>query len=147
MTPPEKTVKELLQMLDQLKLTTMSAELEPTLAEAASRNLTPTEVMLQLAQRELEERRKRAVERRFRQSHLQTQWDIEAFDFQHHSSRRQIKSRILRLLDLDFIAQGTTVSSLTSGGFSTGVLSEISSRLALSRVLSLVCAREAGIEF
>ena len=60
MKPPEKTVKELLQMLDQLKLNTMSAELEPILAEAASRNLTTPEVMLQLAQRELEERRKRA---------------------------------------------------------------------------------------
>ena len=125
MTPPEKTVKELLQMLDQLKLTTMSAELEPTLAEAASRNLTPTEVMLQLAQRELEERRKRAVERRFRQSHLQTQWDIEAFDFQHHSSRRQIKSRILRLLDLDFIAQGTNVVIIGNPGTGKTFLAKI----------------------
>ena len=125
MKPPEKTVKELLRMLDQLKLNTISAELEPTLAEAASRNLTPTEVMLQLAQRELEERRKRAVERRFRQSHLQTQWDIEAFDFQHHSSRRQIKSRILRLLDLDFIAQGTNVVIIGNPGTGKTFLAKI----------------------
>ena len=38
MKPPEKTVKELLRMLDQLKLNTMSAELEPTLADGPSKD-------------------------------------------------------------------------------------------------------------
>ncbi len=56
---------------------------------------------------------------------LQTQWDIEAFDFQHHWSRHQIKSHILQLLDLDFIAQGTNVVIIGNPGTGKTFLAKI----------------------
>ncbi len=56
--------------------------------------------ILSLLNLELEARRQRAIERRFRLSRLQAQLSIDSFDFHHHKSRMQSKSRILRLLDL-----------------------------------------------
>jgi IstB-like ATP binding protein len=53
--------------------------------------------------------RQRAIQRRFQLSRLHTQHGIDQFHFQHHKSRLQIKSKILHLLDLDFIRQSTNV--------------------------------------
>jgi len=95
------------QKLQQLSLTAMSRQLEKTLAEAATRNLSVTATLEALADLELEARRQRAIERRFHLSRLQIQLSIDSFDFHHHKSRLQIKNRVLRLLDLNFLRQGT----------------------------------------
>ena len=47
------------------------------------------------------------IERRFRLSRLHQQHSIDSFHFKHHKSRTELKSRILRLLDPEFIAKGT----------------------------------------
>ncbi len=59
-----------------------------------------------LADLELEARNARSIERRFRLSRLQAQHSIDSFNFKHHKSRLRSKTRILRLLDLDFLQQG-----------------------------------------
>ena len=87
----------------------MSRQLEKTLAEAATQNLSVAATLETLADLELEARRQRAIARRFHLSRLQTQLSIDSFDFHHHKSRLQIKSRVLRLLDLDFLKRGTNV--------------------------------------
>jgi hypothetical protein len=56
-----------------------------------------------LADLELEARQRRAIERRFKTSRLQSQPGIDAFHFHHHQSRGQAKNRLLRLLDLTFL--------------------------------------------
>ena len=83
------------QKLQQLSLTAMSRQLEKTLAEAATRNLSVTATLEALADLELEARRQRAIERRFHLSRLQIQLSIDSFDFHHHKSPLQIKSRVL----------------------------------------------------
>ena len=97
---PERNVMTLPEKLDQLSLSTMSRQLETTISEAASRNLSVTATLELLTDMELEARNHRAIERRFKCSRLQAQPCIDAFHFHHHKTRSQNKNRILRLLDL-----------------------------------------------
>jgi DNA replication protein DnaC len=97
------------QKLQQLNLSAMSHQLEQKIAEAAAKNMSVTATIEWLADMELEARTGRAIDRRFRCSRLQSQPSIDAFQFHHHKSRVQAKNRILRLLDLNFIRQGTNL--------------------------------------
>ena len=103
----------------------MSQQLEKTLAEAASGNLSPAATLEALADRELEARHQRAIERRFRLSRLQAQISIDSFDFHHHKSRLQIKNRVLRLLELDFLQKGTNVVIIGNPGTGKTYLAKI----------------------
>lgn len=100
-------------------------ELDHVLADAASRNLSHAETIEWLADIELEGRNKRSIERRFRLSKLQVKLGIESFDFNHHKSRTQIKNKILRLLDLDFLTQGTNVVIVGNPGTGKTYLAKI----------------------
>jgi DNA replication protein DnaC len=116
---------ELIHKLEQLQLTSISQELDHVLADAASRNLSHAETIEWLTDIELEGRKKRSIERRFRLSKLQAKMGIESFDFNHHKSRTQIKSKILRLLDLDFLNQGTNVVIIGNPGTGKTYLAKI----------------------
>ena len=116
---------ELAHKLEQLQLTSISQELDHVLADAVSRNLSHAETIEWLTDIELEGRRKRSVERRFRLSKLQVKSGIESFDFNHHKSRTQSKNRILRLLDLNFLTQGTNVVIIGNPGTGKTYLAKI----------------------
>ena len=116
---------ELAHKLEQLQLTSICQELDHVLADAASRNLSHAETIEWLADIELEGRKKRSIERRFRLSKLQVKPGIESFDFNHHKSRAQIKNKILRLLDLDFLTQGTNVVIIGNPGTGKTYLAKI----------------------
>jgi DNA replication protein DnaC len=116
---------ELARKLEQLQLTTISQELDHVLTDAASRNLSHQETIEWLADIELEGRKKRSIERRFRLSKLQAKLGIESFEFNHHKSRMQAKNRILRLLDLDFLNQGTNVVIVGNPGTGKTYLAKI----------------------
>lgn len=103
----------------------MSRQLETTLTEAATRNLSVAATLEWLADVELEARQQRAVERRFKCSRLQAQPSIDAFNFQHHKTRQQAKQRILRLLDLDFLAKGTNLVLVGNPGVGKTFLAKI----------------------
>jgi DNA replication protein DnaC len=103
----------------------MSQHWEQTLAEAAARNLSLAAVLEWLADLELEARQRRAVERRFKASRLQSQPSIDAFHFHHHKSRVQAKNRILRLLDLTFLRQGTNLVLIGNPGVGKTFLAKV----------------------
>jgi len=117
------------QKLDQLKLPAMSQQLEKILTEAASKNLTVAATLEWLIDMELEARRNRAVDRRFKCrfkcSRLQVQLSIDTFHFQHHKSRLQNKTRILRLLDLSFLATGANLVLIGNPGVGKTFLAKI----------------------
>jgi DNA replication protein DnaC len=113
------------QKLQQLNLKAMSEQIETTIAEAAARNLSVSATIERLADMELEARRGRAVERRFKCSRLQAQPSIDAFRFHHHKSRVQAKNRILRLLDLTFLPQGTNVVLIGNPGVGKTFLARV----------------------
>lgn len=118
-------MSDLAHKLEQLQLTGMCQELDHVLADAAAKNLSHAETIEWLSDIELDGRRKRSIERRFRLSKLQIKVGIESFDFTHHKSRMQMKNKILRLLDLDFIAQGTNVIMIGNPGTGKTFLAKI----------------------
>jgi DNA replication protein DnaC len=113
------------QKLQQLNLKAMSHQIEVTIAEAAARNLSVSATIERLADIELEARQGRAIERRFKCSRLQSQPSIDAFHFHHHKSRVQAKNRILRLLDLTFLPQGTNVVLIGNPGVGKTFLARV----------------------
>ena len=106
--PERNPVTPLHTKLNQLSLTTMSHQLDQTISDATGRNLSFPQTLEALADLELEARNARSIERRFRLSRLQAQHSIDSFNFKHHKSRAELKTRILRLLDLDFLQKGTS---------------------------------------
>ena len=113
------------QKLQQLSLKAMSRQLEQTLAEAAARNMSVAATLEWLADMELEARHGRAIARRLKSSHLQSQPTIDAFHFHHHKSRMQAKNRILRLLDLTFLQQGTNLVLIGNPGVGKTFLAKV----------------------
>jgi DNA replication protein DnaC len=111
--------------LAQLNLDFMARELDSALADAAAKNLSPADTLEWLADLELDGRQGRSIERRFRLSKLQARHGIESFNFNHHKSRQQMKSKLLHLLDLDFIKQGTNIILIGNPGTGKTFLSKI----------------------
>jgi DNA replication protein DnaC len=103
----------------------MSRQLEQTIAEAAARNMSVAATLEWLADMELEARHGRAIARRFKCSRLQSQASIDAFHFHHHKSRVQAKNRILRLLDLTFLHQGTNLVVIGNPGVGKTFLAKV----------------------
>lgn len=103
----------------------MSLQLESTLTEAANRNLSVAQTLEALLDRELDARAQRSVDRRFKLSRLHAKPTIDSFQFNHHKSRQQLKPRILRLLDLDFLPHGTNVCIVGNPGVGKTFLAKI----------------------
>jgi DNA replication protein DnaC len=103
----------------------MSRHLETTLTEAAAKNLSVATTLEWLADVELEARKQRAIDRRFKCSRLQARPSIDSFHFLHHKSRQQAKPRILRLLDMEFLPKGTNLVFIGNPGVGKTFLAKI----------------------
>lgn len=103
----------------------MSRQLEQAISDATARNLSLPQTLESLVDLELESRNARSIERRFRLSRLHARYSIDAFNFRHHKSRMEAKTRILRLLDLDFLDKGTSVVVIGNPGTGKTFLAKI----------------------
>ena len=113
------------QKLCQLKLATTAQELEELLQQTSSRNLSTTELLDLLCERELAGRLRNTIERRFRSSRLGCQPTIDQFNFNHDKSRQKAKNALLRLLDLEFISQGSNLILMGNPGTGKTFLAKI----------------------
>lgn len=113
------------QKLNQLSLTSMARQLDQAIAEAAAQNRSFAATLESLVDFELEARNTRSIERRFRLSRLHARHSIDSFQFKHHKSRLELKPRILRLLDLEFIVRGTSAIIIGNPGVGKTFLSKI----------------------
>jgi DNA replication protein DnaC len=111
--------------LNALNLDFMAKGLDDAIADAASKNLSHSDMLDRLVDIELDGRQQRSIQRRFRLSKLNSQYDIADFDFDHDKSRKQVKAKIIRLLDLDFIKQGTNVVVIGNPGVGKTMLARI----------------------
>jgi DNA replication protein DnaC len=109
-------VERLKEKLIALRLKRMAQHLEAILKEATEKNRDPLFVLNQLADLEAEHRWHNAVALRFQQSKLNEKITIDQFDFNHHSSRRDQKSRILNLLTLAFVKEHKDVIVIGNPG-------------------------------
>jgi DNA replication protein DnaC len=103
----------------------MARQLDQTITDAAARNRSVTETLESLVDFELESRNRRSIERRFHLSRLHAQHSIDSFHFKHHKSRMDLQPRILRLLDLEFIAKGTGAIFIGNPGVGKTFLAKI----------------------
>jgi len=74
---------------------------------------------------ELESRNSRSIERRFRLSRLHARHSVDSFHFKHHKSRTEQKARILRLLDLEFLQNGSSAIFIGTPGVGKTFLAKI----------------------
>ena len=102
MTNPLETLKE---KLLQLRLKAIAQNLEEILRQGAEKNLDPQSTLGLLVDLELERRWQEAISLRWRQSAVAEKITIDQFDFDHHKSRREQKTRILSLMSLEFIRE------------------------------------------
>lgn len=86
-----------------LKLKAVAEHLEQTITLAEQKNWTPLQSLDHLFDLELELRKNNKIQRCFKQSKLYEKLTIDQFDFYFHQSRKNQKSRIVHLMDLEFI--------------------------------------------
>jgi DNA replication protein DnaC len=96
------TLQDLKDKLIDLRLKSMAEQLGTIMEHAAQQNLDLLTTLSRLADIELEQRFHNAIALRWRQSKLADKLTIDQFDFSHHKSRQEQKTRILNLLNLDF---------------------------------------------
>jgi len=96
-------IESVIEKCKALKLKAIVDHLEQTIVLAEHRNWTPLQTIDHLFELELELRKKNKIERCFKQSKLYEKTTIDQFDFTFHGSRKNQKSRIVNLMDLEFI--------------------------------------------
>lgn len=94
---------QLKEKLARLQLRAMMQNLETIIREAGEKNLGLLGSLNRLADLELERRWQNAIKLRWEQAKLLDKCTIDQFDFDHHKSRKEQKTRILNLLSLEFI--------------------------------------------
>jgi DNA replication protein DnaC len=102
--------------LTDLRLKGMLPQLDPTLEQAAPKNLNVVATLNLLADLELEHRWHNAIHLRWRQSALTEKLTLDQFDFAHHKSRKEQKTRILALCNLDFVSAHSDVILIGNPG-------------------------------
>jgi len=96
-------IESVIEKCKLLRLKAIGEQLEQTTVVAERRNWTALQMIDHLFDLELQLRKKNKIERCFKQSKLYEKTTIDQFDFTFHGSRKNQKSRIVNLIDLEFI--------------------------------------------
>ena len=109
-------LERLKEKLIHLRLKIMAQHLEAILRQASDKNQDSLFVLNQLADLEAEHRWHNAIKLRFQQSKLNEKLTIDQFDFNHHKSRKDQKTQILNLLNVDFVKEHKDVILIGNPG-------------------------------
>ena len=98
-------MKTVTEKFEQLKMKACAQNLEQVMKLAEEKNRPALDIIEHLLDFELEARRIRRIALRFKESRLIEKPTIDQFDFNFHVSRKNLKTRILNLMSLEFIKQ------------------------------------------
>ena len=104
------------EKLVNLHLKAMAQQLDGVLQQAQEKNESFASSLDRLVDLEMERRHQSAIKLRWEQSRLPDRATIDQFDFDHHKTRKEQKTRILNLLDLEFIRQRADVILIGNPG-------------------------------
>ncbi len=102
--------------LISLRLKVMAQELDATVQDANKNNSDFLSILDRLADLETEHRRQNAIKLRFQQSKLNERTTVDQFDFNHHKSRKDQKTLILNLFNLEFVTEHKDVILIGNPG-------------------------------
>jgi DNA replication protein DnaC len=125
--------------LTDLRLKGMLQQLDTTLEQATQKNLNVVATLNLLADLELEHRWHNAIHLRWRQSALTEQLTIDQFDFDHHKSSKEQKTRILTLCNLDFVSTHTDVMLIGNPGTGKTFLATCFAYAACNANIKVLC--------
>jgi DNA replication protein DnaC len=98
-------IDRLKEKLLNLRLKTMARELDNVLQYANKNNTHFLSILDRLIDLETDHRWQNAIKLRFQQSKLNEKITVDQFDFNHHKSRKDQKTQILNLFNLEFIKE------------------------------------------
>jgi DNA replication protein DnaC len=125
--------------LTDLRLKGMLQQLDTTLEQATQKNLNVVATLNLLADLELEHRWHNAIHLRWRQSALTEKLTIDQFDFDHHKSRKEQKTRILTLCNLDFVSTHADVMLIGNPGTGKTFLAKCFAYAACNANIKVLC--------
>jgi DNA replication protein DnaC len=96
-------IESVVEKCSALKLKAIADNLEQTIILAEHKNWSSLQAIDHLFTLELELRKKNRINRCFKESKLYETPTIDQFDFNYHHSRKKNKTRILNLMDLQFV--------------------------------------------
>ncbi|MBW1784887.1 MAG: ATP-binding protein [Deltaproteobacteria bacterium] len=104
------------EKLINLRLKIMAQELDAVIEDANKKNLDFLSVLERLADLEAAHRWQNAIKLRFQQPKLNQKISIDQSDFDHHKSRKDQKTKILNLLNLEFLGEHKDVILIGNPG-------------------------------
>jgi DNA replication protein DnaC len=131
--------QRLKEKLTDLRLKGMLQQLDTTLEQATQKNLDVVTTLNLLADIELEQRWQNAILLRWRQSGLKEKLTIDQFNFDHHTSRNEQKTRILKLLNLDFVSAHSDVILIGNPGTGKTFLAKCLAYAACTANIKVLC--------
>lgn len=118
-------IESVIEKCKALRLKTCAENIEMVIKMAAEKNWPPLKIIDHLFELELEIRRQNRIALRFRQSKLYEKPTIDQFDFNFHNSRMKQKTKILKLISLDFIACQKDIIFIGNPGVGKSFLGKI----------------------
>ena len=118
-------IESVIEKCKALKLKAIAEHLEQTTVLAEHRNWTPLQMIDHLFELELQLRQKNKIERCFKQSKLYEKTTIDQFDFTFHGSRKNQKSRIVNLMDLEFIKHRKDIILIGNPGVGKSLFGQV----------------------
>ncbi|MEA3379633.1 MAG: ATP-binding protein [Pseudomonadota bacterium] len=117
-------MKTIIEKFEQLKMKACAQNLEQVMKLAEEKNQPSLDVIEHLLDFELEAKRIRRVALRFKESRLIEKPTIDQFDFNFHVSRKNLKTRILNLMTLEFIKQKKDIILIGNPGVGKSFLAK-----------------------
>ncbi len=117
-------MKKIIEKFKALRLKNCSENVADIIVQASEKNLSPLQTIELLLDLELEAREKARVNLRFKQSKLDEKVTVDQFDFNHHKSRKNYKTLILSLMDLEFIQSRKDIIMIGNPGVGKSYLAK-----------------------